>query len=278
MMQLHEKKAALTAQLAAYDRVAVAYSGGVDSTFLLASARAAGAQVLALTACTDALPRRELAEAELYTRAQGIAHTVLQLDAFAVPQFGENTPDRCYHCKKALFRAMLSAAKAAGFDTLIEGSNADDTLDYRPGLLAVAELGVPSPLKAAQLTKADIRTLSKEMGLPTWSKPSYACLASRVPYGSEITPAILSQIDRAEQVLHTAGFLQGRVRYHGNVARIEVPCADLPAAFAARTLLIQGVKAAGFAYVALDLEGYRMGSLNELLPPEIVAGASKPPQ
>ena len=273
MTQLHEKNAALQAQLKSYGRVAIAYSGGVDSTFLLAAARKAGVQVLALTACTDALPRTELAEAEAYTQKNGVAHTVLQLDAFAVPQFAQNAPDRCYHCKKALFTAMLSAAKAAGFDTLIEGSNADDTLDYRPGLAAVAELGVPSPLKAAQLTKAEIRTLSQEMGLPTWSKPSYACLASRVPYGNEITPALLRQIDAAEQALHSNGFAQGRVRCHGNVARIEVPAAELSAAFAVRSALLAGVKAAGFAYVALDLEGYRMGSLNETLPPHVIQKA-----
>lgn len=265
-----EKYATLLARLAAWPHLALAYSGGVDSTFLLAAARAAGCDVLALTACTEALPRRELQLAEAYTRACGILHTVLEIDAFAVPQFGQNMPDRCYHCKKALFLAMLAKARLAGYPVLAEGSNADDTLDYRPGLAAVAELHVASPLKDAGLCKAEIRALSHRLGLPTWDKPSYACLASRVPYGEAITPGLLTRIDAAEQVLHHCGFPQGRVRCHGSVARIEVPAAQLQAALQARAALVSGAKGAGFTYVSLDLEGYRMGSLNEVLPPEML--------
>lgn len=270
---LHEKYAALQADLAARKKLAVAYSGGVDSTFLLAAARAACESVLAITACTDALPRRELTEAEAYTTEQGIAHTVLQLDAFAVPQFAANAPDRCYHCKKSLFTAMRTAAAQQGFADLCEGSNADDAKDYRPGLAAIAELKVASPLKAAGLTKADIRALSRELGLPTWQKPSYACLATRVPYDTPLSPELLHKIGAAEQVLHTCGFTAGRVRCHGNVARIELPPEQLDAALAPelRARLSEGVKAAGFAYVALDLDGYRTGSLNETLPPETLA-------
>lgn len=265
---LQQKYIQLQEILAGFNSLAVAYSGGVDSTFLLAAAQEACPRVLAITACTDALPRRELAEAAAFAQTRGVPHTVLELDAFAVPQFAQNAPDRCYHCKKALFTQMLAAARAAGIATLCEGSNADDVLDYRPGLAAVAELGVPSPLKAAGLTKADIRALSRQLGLPTAEKPSYACLATRVPYHTPLTPALLKQIDSAEQVLHTLGFAAGRVRCHGDVARIELPPAQLADAMRpeTRVALAQGMRAAGFAYAALDLEGYRTGSLNETLP------------
>lgn len=265
---LQKKYARLRALLSAHKALAVAYSGGVDSTFLLAVAQAACPRVLAVTACTDALPRRELAEAAAFAQARSIAHTVVELDAFAVPQFANNAPDRCYHCKKALFTHMLAAAREQGFDALCEGSNADDALDYRPGLAAVAELGVPSPLKAARLTKEDIRALSQALGLPTAQKPSYACLATRVPYHTPLTPALLHTIDAAEQVLHTLGFAGGRVRCHGDVARIELPPGLLARAMepTKRKALADGMRAAGFAYAALDLDGYRTGSFNETLP------------
>ncbi|MEG2931614.1 MAG: ATP-dependent sacrificial sulfur transferase LarE [Ruthenibacterium sp.] len=275
---LQKKYDCLRRALAAQRALAVAYSGGVDSTFLLAAAAEVCARVLAVTACTDALPRRELAEASAYAAACGIAHTVVELDAFAVPQFAQNAPDRCYHCKKALFIRMAAAARDAGFPVLCEGSNADDSADYRPGLAAIAELGIPSPLKDAGLTKQEIRALSQQMHLPTWQKPSYACLATRVPYGTPLTHALLCKIDRAEQVLHGLGFAAGRVRCHGDAARIELPPESLAAAFApeVRAALSAGVHAAGFAYVALDLDGYRVGSFNETLPREMRGAAAAP--
>lgn len=265
---LQKKYTKLREILSAHEALAVAYSGGVDSTLLLAVAQAVCPRVLAVTACTDALPRRELAEAVAFAQMRGVAHTVLELDAFAVPQFAQNAPDRCYHCKKALFTHMLAAARAQGFSVLCEGSNADDVRDYRPGLAAVAELGVPGPLKAAGLTKEEIRALSQALGLPTAQKPAYACLATRVPYHTPLTPALLHTIDAAEQVLHTLGFVGGRVRCHGDVARIELPPSLLARAMepTKRRALADGMRAAGFAYAALDLDGYRTGSLNETLP------------
>ncbi|MEG2395062.1 MAG: ATP-dependent sacrificial sulfur transferase LarE [Ruthenibacterium sp.] len=272
---LQKKYDSLRAALAAQDALAVAYSGGVDSTFLLTAAAGVCARVLAVTACTDALPRRELEQAAAYTAASGMAHTVVEIDAFAIPQFAQNTPDRCYHCKKAIFTRMMQAARDAGFAVLCEGSNADDSADYRPGLAALAELGIESPLKDAGLTKADIRALSQQLNLPTWQKPSYACLATRVPYQTPLTPALLHKIDDAEQVLHRLGFAAGRVRCHGDTARIELPQQALAAALApeVRAALSAGVHAAGFAYVALDLDGYRTGSLNETLPLETLGAA-----
>lgn len=265
-MTLNEKNAQLLSSLRARGSLAIAYSAGVDSTFLLAAARKAlGETVLALTAATAAVPRRELAQAEAFCGARGVRHTIVEVDALAVPAFRENAPDRCYHCKKYLFSALWAAARAAGIEHLAEGSNLDDDLDYRPGHRAIRELGVWSPLHEAGLTKADIRALSEELGLPTAEKPSFACLASRVPYGEEITAEKLQRIDRAEQVLYDLGFPQFRVRSHGALARIEVPPSELPRLFEQRDIVHDALKALGFAYVAMDLKGFRSGSMNETI-------------
>ena len=210
--------------------------------------------------------QRDAAEAETFCKEQGIRHLYFDFDELQVPGFAENPPDRCYICKKTLFSNFLRIAQENGA-VLCEGSNMDDLGDYRPGLKALAELEVQSPLRAAQLTKAEIRLLSRRLQLPTWDKPSFACLASRFVYGERITAQKLAAVDKAEQLLWELGFKQFRVRVHGNLARIELLLQQLELALAEpmRTTIYNGVKAAGFAYVALDLQGYRTGSMNETL-------------
>ena len=268
MPTLNEKYDALLDSLRERGSLAVAFSAGVDSAFLLAAAlQALGDNVLALTAVTAALPERELREAESLCRSLGARHVLVDVDALAVPAFRDNAPDRCYHCKKHIFTALLETAAAQGFPVLAEGSNLDDDGDYRPGRRAIRELGVKSPLREAGLAKAEIRALSASMGLPTARKPSFACLASRVPYGETITAEKLRRIDDAEQALLDLGFTQLRVRSHGDLARIEVPEADLPRLFGLREQISATLRDLGFAYVTMDLKGFRSGSMNETLSP-----------
>lgn len=263
---MEQKYQNLLAALRARGSLAVAYSAGVDSTFLLAAAREAlGENVLALTAVTAAIPRRELGEARDFTMARGIRHELVEVDALAVPAFRENAPDRCYHCKKHIFTTLLETARAAGITHLAEGSNLDDDLDYRPGHRAILELGVESPLREAGLTKAEIRALSARLGLATAAKPSFACLASRLPYGEAITAEKLRRVDEAEEALRSLGFSQYRVRSHGDLARIEVPEAELEKLFSLRETVHAKLKEAGFAYITMDLKGFRSGSMNETL-------------
>ena len=265
-MTPEEKQKKLLSHLGSLGNVAVAFSGGVDSTYLLWAAREAlGDRVLALTVASDFVPRRELDRAETFCRERGIPLTVVPVDVLAVPGVADNPPDRCYLCKKALFTRLWEAARERGFSALAEGSNADDDGDYRPGLRAVRELNAASPLREAGLNKAEIRVLSRAAGLPTWNKPSLACLASRVPYGDRITEVKLSAADRGEQALLERGFSQVRVRVHGNVARIEVSPAELQKLMDLRTEIAAELRRIGFAYVTMDLEGYRTGSLNEVL-------------
>ena len=222
-----EKYNKLIAALQAMDRVVVAFSGGVDSTFLLYAAKqAVGARALAVTSRSGVVPRRDLDEGALFCEHQGIRHEYLDFDELAVPGFAENPPDRCYICKKTLFTKLLAVA-ARERAVLCEGSNMDDLEDYRPGLRALQELAVRSPLKEAGLTKAEIRYLSKKFDLPTWAKPASACLASRFAYGEIITAVKMQAVDAAEQLLFELGFTQFRVRVHGEekrglLARIEV--------------------------------------------------------
>lgn len=265
---LRAKYDALNALLAQWPRVAVAYSGGVDSTLLLAAALEAGCEVLALTVGAPVWPRQDLQEAAAYAASRGVRHTVLEVDVFAVPQFAENPPNRCYHCKKAIFSTLLTEAAAQGFPVLVEGSNLDDAADYRPGLAAITELGVQSPLKQAGFTKEDIRTLARALAVPVWAKPAYGCLATRVPYGNAITPELLARIDAAEAVLHTYGFAQVRVRCHGGIARIEVLAHQLADLLQVREQLLAHSAFQAFDYVTVDLHGYRLGSLNAVLAPE----------
>jgi len=258
----------LRERLRSIGSAAVAFSSGVDSTFLLRVAHEElGDRVLAVTVRSHAFPKRELDEAESFCRAEGVRHEILDSDELSIPEFVENPPDRCYHCKKTIFGEIAALARAYGLNAVLEGSNLDDDGDYRPGRRAIKELGVLSPLHDAGLTKAEIRTLSRKMGLPTAEKPSFACLASRFPYGERITAAALERVERAEQWLLDAGFglTQLRVRSHGDMARIEVPPGDIPRLAARAGEIAATLKSFGFAYVTLDLNGYRTGSMNEVL-------------
>ena len=276
-MILHQQKRAnaetklerLREQLREIGSAAVAFSSGVDSTFLLRVAHEVlGDRVIAVTARSRSFPKRELDEAAAFCRSEGVRHEILDSEELGIPGFVANPPDRCYHCKKALFGKLIAFAQMNGLAAVLEGSNVDDDGDYRPGLRAIRELGVRSPLHDAGLTKAEIRALSREMGLPTSDKPSFACLASRFPYGERITAAALERVERAEQWLLDAGLglRQLRVRSHGDLARIEVPPADIPRIAARAEEIAAALKSFGFAYVALDLQGYRTGSMNETLP------------
>jgi uncharacterized protein len=250
------------------DSVLVAFSGGVDSTFLLkAAVEVLGEKAAAITATSPTYPEREFEEAKGLARAMGARHIVVESNELEIPNFSENTDKRCYFCKSELFGISKDKAASLGLRNVIDGSNADDLNDYRPGSTAAGELGVQSPLQEAGLTKREIRFLSRKEGLPTWSKPSFACLSSRFPYGTRITEERLLKVSRGEDLLRGLGFTQFRVRYHGETVRIEVEPAEIHR-FADPDLrkgIVTGFKEIGFSYVTLDLEGYRTGSMNEVL-------------
>ena len=266
MDALHEKKQRLEDYLRSLGSVAVAFSSGVDSTFLLKVAHSVlGDKAIAVTVRAPMVPDRELGEARDFCRALGVEQVVADVPVLELEAFEKNPPDRCYHCKKALFTKIQAIARERGIAYVAEGSNVDDTGDYRPGLMAVAELDIKSPLREAGLTKADIRALSQELGLPTWDKPSFACLASRFVYGETITAEKLTMVDRAEQRLLDLGFGQFRVRIHGDLARIEVEPAEFEKVIQAAQELNAYLRELGFLYVTLDLGGYQMGSMNRAL-------------
>lgn len=266
MDELHEKLRALRTELAKTGSAAVAFSGGVDSTFLLTVAHEVlGDKALAITTHIHSVPAAEFAQAKAFCEERGIRHLIAEQDEFAIEGFAANPPDRCYICKKALFARMAQIASEHGCTVLCDGSNTDDEGDYRPGMRALAELGIASPLRDAGLSKADIRALSREMGLATWDKPSAACLSSRIPYGEAITAEKLARIDAAEAFLHECGFEQVRVRSHGNLARIEVPAQEITQAAAQAQQIADKLCELGYAYVSLDLKGFRSGSMNEVL-------------
>ncbi|HBN55250.1 MAG TPA: ATP-dependent sacrificial sulfur transferase LarE [Lachnospiraceae bacterium] len=252
--------------LSALQKVAVAFSGGVDSTFLLKTAREVlGEHAIAVTACSEFVPPREIKESQAFCEKEGIRQILCPVDALAVEGISQNPKDRCYICKKALMGQLKQKAEAAGMFLLAEGSNMDDLGDYRPGLKAVEELGIRSPLKEAGLTKREIRELSRQMGLPTWDKPSFACLASRFAYGETITKEKLSMVDQAEQILMDHGFSQMRVRVRKDTARIELLPDESARIFEERIRkeVSEEFTALGFTYVSVDLRGYRTGSMNE---------------
>lgn len=259
---------ALREYLKSLESVAVAFSSGVDSTFLLKTAKdTLGDNVIAVTARSCSFPGRELNEALEFCKKEGIRHFVCESEELSIDGFAQNPKNRCYLCKKELFRKIQEIADENGIAAIAEGSNMDDMGDYRPGLTAVAELGIKSPLRHCNLTKADIRALSRYLNLPTWKKQSFACLSSRFVYGETITEEKLGMVDKAEQLLLDMGFHQVRVRIHGMMARIEID----PLEFAMlmeennRMKITGEFKKYGFTYVSLDLMGYRTGSMNEVL-------------
>ncbi len=243
--------------------VAVAFSGGVDSAFLLKAAKeAVGDRVLAVTVSSCLMPKREIKEAKEFCKTQGIEQIICDIDPFLADGFSANPKNRCYICKKNILTNIKRVAGEHGIYEIMEGSNLDDTGDYRPGMQAVCELTVRSPLKELGFTKADIRNMSKKLGLPTWEKPSLACLASRIPYGDAITRQKLEMIESAENILYSMGFCKLRVRLHGKIARIEVPESSFDKVIEKRNDIINEFKKSGFLYVTLDIEGYRTGSMN----------------
>ena len=263
---MNAKYNALKEYIKSLGSVAVAFSGGVDSTFLLKTAHdVLGDNCVALTARSVLFPERELAEAEEFCAAERIKQIVVDLDALKIDGLAQNPENRCYLCKTEIFKKMRETADKLGIENIAEGSNLDDDGDYRPGHIAVAEQNIKSPLRHARLNKGEIRALSRELGLKTWDKPSYACLASRFVYGETITVEKLGMVDAAEQFLRDLGFAQLRVRIHGKMARIEVMPEDFAKIISVSEEVHNALKALGFTYVSLDLGGYRTGSMNETL-------------
>ena len=264
---IEQKRALLEQLLREMGGCVIGFSGGVDSTLLFSvAAGVLGDRALAVTATSETYPERELREAENLAQSLGGRHRVIVSEELEIPGFTQNPVDRCYHCKKELFGKLCAIAAAEGIPVVVDGSNLDDRSDYRPGKRALVELGVRSPLEEAGFTKADIRELSRELGLPTWDKPAFACLSSRFPYGDEITREKVTQVGRAEESLRELGLRILRVRHHGDVARIELGEEEFSLAVTTlREEVVSRVKGAGYAYVSLDLQGYRTGAMNEVI-------------
>jgi len=265
-MVIEQKWDRLRALLRETKHAVLAYSGGVDSSLLLrAAAEVMGPHVIAVTAASETYPRGELEAAKEFALSLGVTHRILRTHELASEEFVQNSPERCYFCKREFFGKLKRIAEIEGISCILDGSNTDDLKDHRPGRKAAEEFSVRSPLVEAGLSKSDVRTLAQFLKLPMWDKPSLACLSSRIPYGTRITRDILETIQVAEELLRTIGFRQVRVRHHGDTARIEVEREEFGILLSndAVKRITTGLKALGYTYVCLDLEGYRTGSMNE---------------
>lgn len=276
-LTLQQKDERLGRILRDMGRVMIAFSGGVDSTFVLKRAhQELGDQVLAVTAASETFPTREFNAAVRLAEEMGVRLHKTEVKEFENASFVANNPDRCYHCKAGLYSHLQTLAKDMDYPFIVDGSNVDDLGDYRPGLQAKTEQGVRSPLQEAGLTKDDIRLLSKELNLRTWNKPSFACLSSRIPYGTKIEKYKIDQLDEAEDFLYSLGFWQVRVRHHDQIARIEVMPEELPKVIEMNEQIHQKLTSIGFTYVTLDLAGYKTGSMNAVLKKEIPFSVKEP--
>ncbi|HHV18039.1 MAG TPA: ATP-dependent sacrificial sulfur transferase LarE [Thermoanaerobacterales bacterium] len=269
---LEQKLDNLKQRIVELKRVVVAFSGGVDSTFLLKICLDALGRdhVLAVTAHSEAISEKEFMESQGLANLLNAKQIIIQSEELNIPGISDNPPERCYFCKRELFNKFIAVARDEGYYFVVEGSNFSDAEDFRPGMVAIQELGIISPLKEVGLTKDEIRKASKEMGLPTWNKPSYACLFSRFPYGEKITREKLKRVSQAEDFLRDLGFYQFRVRSHGDLARIEVLPEEIKRFFeqSLRDTITKALRKLGFTYITLDMAGYRTGSMNEELKEE----------
>ena len=264
----------LRAALAGIRSAVVAVSGGVDSAVVLAAAQGSIETVLAATGTSVAYSQEDLQAAAALATRLGVEHVAVDTRETTDPRYAVNSPSRCFHCKGELYGKLAELARARGLEAILDGTHAGDTGDFRPGLRAGAALGVRSPLREAGLGKPQVRAIAAHLGLPIWDKPASPCLASRFPYGEAITAEKLTMVDRAEATLRSFGFREFRVRHHGNVARIEVTPAEMPALLAVAEPVVRALKATGYAYVTMDLQGFRSGSLNEVLTPAARAAAT----